>query len=148
MTSSTPRTAALEALADVTGPGNVLRALQALQARFGYVPSDAVTLVADHCNVTRADVFGVLTFYSDLRTTPPAAVEVRVCMGEACQAVGARELLRGTQSAAAADCDVRHVYCMGNCALGPTAVVNGELIGRASVPAVAHLIDHGRGATS
>ena len=54
-------------------------------------------------------------------------------MGEACQAVGARALLAAVPSALPAGVDVTHVFCMGNCALGPTAVVNGTLIGRASV---------------
>lgn len=112
----------------VTGPGPVLRALQAVQEAFGYVPDEAVPAVAEHFNVSRADVYGVLTFYSDLRSTPPADVEVRVCMGEACQSVGARSLL--DQASVSADCDVQHVYCLGNCALGPTAAVNGQILGR------------------
>jgi formate dehydrogenase subunit gamma len=144
MTATWSTDAAAEVLATVTGQGPVLRALQALQESFGYVHPDAVIFVASHYNVSRADVYGVLTFYSDLRSTPPADVEVRVCMGEACQAVGARELLAGAQAAISAGCDVQHVYCMGNCALGPTAVINGDLIGRATVTAVAGAIDDRR----
>jgi formate dehydrogenase subunit gamma len=119
-------------------------ALQAIQEAFGHVPSDAVGLVAEHFNVSRAEVYGVLTFYSDLRSTPPTAVEVRICMGEACQAVGARELLAHADTAIAPDCDVRHVFCMGNCALGPTAVVNGTMLGRTSGALVASAIESAR----
>jgi formate dehydrogenase subunit gamma len=124
----------------IVGPGPILRALQGLQEAFGYVHADAIPLVAEHYNVSRADVYGVLTYYSDLRSTPPAAVEVRVCLGEACQAVGARDLMSDVQMAISADCDVQHVFCMGNCALGPTAVVNGRLIGRATHEAVLDFI--------
>ncbi|MFM8351153.1 MAG: NAD(P)H-dependent oxidoreductase subunit E, partial [Actinomycetales bacterium] len=78
-------------IADIVGtPGPVLRCLQRIQQDFGYVPADAVPLIADACNVSRAEVHGVLTFYSDLRTTPPPAVPVRLCGAEACQATGAR----------------------------------------------------------
>ena len=128
--------AARDVLAIIDEPGPVLVALQSLQASFGYVHPDALQLVADAFNVSRADVYGVLTYYSDLRSTPPADVEIRVCMGEACQAVGARGLLDSAQSARSARVDVTHVFCMGNCALGPTAVVNGRLIGRATVDQV------------
>ncbi len=124
--------AARDVLAGVNEPGPVLVALQALQESFGYVHPEGLQVVADAFNVSRADVYGVMTFYTDLRNAPPAEVEIRVCMGEACQAVGARGLLEATQSDAAAGVDVSHVYCMGNCALGPTAVVNGRLIGRAT----------------
>ncbi len=117
-------------LSAIDEPGPVLMGLQALQAAFGYVHPDAVRLVADAFNVSRADVHGVLTYYSDLRTTPRADVEVRVCLGEACQAVGARGLLVAAEGHLDASCDVQHVFCMGNCALGPTAVVNDRLLGR------------------
>jgi formate dehydrogenase subunit gamma len=136
--------AARAVLEGVSGPGPVLMALQAVQEAFGHVPSGAVGLVAERFNVSRAEVYGVLTFYSDLRSAPPAAVEVRVCMGEACQAVGARELLAQADAAMASDCDVRHVFCLGNCAVGPTAVVNGTMLGRTSGDAVARAVDAAR----
>ena len=90
---------AREILSAIDDPGPVLIALQALQEEFGYVPGGAVPLVAETFNVSRADVYGVLTFYSDLRSTPPAPIEVRVCLGEACQSVGARPLLEAAEDA-------------------------------------------------
>ena len=129
--------AARDLLARIDEPGPVLVALQALQEAFGYVHPDALQLVADAFNVSRADVYGVMTFYTrPAERAARADVEVRVCMGEACQAVGARGLLAAAQSVLSADVDVTHVFCMGNCALGPTAVVNGRLIGRASADRV------------
>lgn len=116
----------------------ILPALQAIQSAFGFVPDGAVAVVAEHLNFTRADVYGVLTFYSDLRTSPPADVEVRICLGEACQSVGARELLARTPATPA--CDVQHVYCLGNCALGPAALVNDRLVGRATAERLAGLV--------
>ena len=74
-------------------PGPVLISLQAIQERFGYVPEQAVELVAKGCNVSRADVHGVLTFYHDLRTTMPSTTTLRICVAEACQAVGSRDLV-------------------------------------------------------
>ena len=136
---------AIEAIAGTPGP--VLRCLQEIQYRFGYVPTDAVALVAQECNLSRAEVHGVLTYYSDLRTSPPPAVPVRLCGAEACQAMGARELraewLRACQDdpALAERTGVNEpVACLGNCALGPAAMVAGRLVGRASVPRIVELV--------
>mgnify|MGYP003392137017 FL=1 len=111
-------------------PPAILPALQALQDELGYVPHDAIAEIAVRLNVSRADVFGVLTYYSDLRTARPPDVLVRICMGEACQSVGARDLRAAVRPGPG--CEVRTVYCLGNCALGPTAEVNGRVIGRAT----------------
>ena len=63
----------------------VLRSLQLIQELLGYVPDSALDLVAKNCGVSRAEVYGVFTFYSDFRSTPPAKVVVKVCVAEACQ---------------------------------------------------------------
>lgn len=119
--------------------GPLLPVLHALQKTFGYVDPQAVPLVAKALNLSRAEVYGVLTFYSDLRSTPPGRVRVQVCRGEACQSMGAHALARhATRSlgvdfgATAADGSVTldEVFCLGNCALGPTVTVDGQLHGR------------------
>ncbi|MHB1067703.1 MAG: NADH-quinone oxidoreductase subunit NuoE family protein [Candidatus Nanopelagicales bacterium] len=130
---------AARALARSEEPGSILVALQEIQAEFGYVPDQAIAAVAEALNVSRADAYGVLTFYSDLRTDPPPPMSVRICMGEACQAVGARDLLAAVRDLDSARCEVAHVYCLGNCALGPSAVIDGRLLGRASAEAVHRL---------
>ena len=124
----------------------VLVALQALQQRFGYVHPDAVALVARTCNVSRADVHGVLTFYHELRTAPPAARTVRICRAEACQSVGSH----GIEDAFAAaghpvgshseSMSVEAVYCFGNCALGPSVEIDGVLRGRCTTDVVAEAL--------
>ncbi len=117
----------------------ILPALQRLQESFGYVPDGAVEAVAEELNVSRAEVVGVLTYYHDLRQAPPAPVVVQVCVSEACQAQGVRDLLRGIEGeyavtvgkrTIAGDVEFDKVYCLGNCALGPAVMVNGHLIGR------------------
>ena len=109
----------------------MLPALQRVQEAFGYVPDDAIDIVAEALNVSRAEVYGVLTYYHDLRRTPPRAITVRLCAAEACQAVGGRTLEEQARAALTQeDVDVAHVYCLGNCALGPAALVNDRLLGR------------------
>ena len=119
----------LATLSDEKGP--VLMALQLMQKEFGYVDKACVELIANYFNKSRADVHGVLTFYHDLRTTPPTEHQISICVAEACQAVGARELSTG-RKAKFTD-EVKDAYCFGNCALGPAAMVDGKIIGRATV---------------
>jgi formate dehydrogenase subunit gamma len=119
--------------------GALLPMLQALQEVFGYVDPSAVALVANELNLSRADVHGVLTFYADLRSSPPGEVRVEVCRGEACQSVGAHALaehavsslgLGFKETAADGSITLDEVFCLGNCALGPTVRVDGSLHGR------------------
>lgn len=124
-------------------PGPVLISLQAIQKKFGYIPVQAVALVAKACNVSRAEVHGVVTFYHDLRTTPAPENLIRICVAEACQAVGSRELvtdlereLRIEMGNSSEKVELAPAFCFGNCALGPTAEVNGVLIGRTTCQAV------------
>jgi formate dehydrogenase subunit gamma len=125
-------------------PGNPLVALQALQSQYGFVHPEAFDLVAQAFNISRAEVFGIVTYYSDLRTELINGTQVRVCMGEACQAVGARslagELEHFESNHSETQMHVSEVFCMGNCALGPTAVVGATLLGLANVDAIAALL--------
>ena len=95
--------------------------------------------MAKACNVSRAEVHGVLTFYHDLRTAPAPEKMIRVCVAEACQAVGSRELVSALESnfqikmgETSEKLELAEALCFGNCALGPSVSVNGELIGRAT----------------
>jgi len=138
---------AAAALEPFTSDGTmVLVALQALQERFGYVHTDAIALVARICNVSRADVHGVLTFYHELRTEPPAARRVRVCRAEACQSVGSRDIEAAFEQAGhpigshSESMSVEAVYCFGNCALGPSVEIDGVLRGRCTTDVVAEAL--------
>ena len=128
--------AALDVLATLREEkGAVLMALQALQKEFGYVHQEDVALVANFFNNSRADVHGVLTFYHDLLTELPTENQISVCVAEACQAVGSRKLEKDLKAKFGKE--VHDGYCFGNCALGPSAMVNGAILGRASVDSIA-----------
>lgn len=121
----------------------ILPALQRVQQVFGWIPDEAVDLIADDLNVSRAEVVGVLTYYHDLRQSPPPDVHVQVCVAEACQSVGSRGLVRDLEAAYGVPLGERidgveftAVYCLGNCALGPAAMVEGRLVGRCDVDGI------------
>ena len=116
----------------------MLLCLQTLQAEFGYVDAAAIPIVADVLNVSRAEVHGVLTFYHDLRSAPAPRATVRICVAEACQANGSRHLVDHAESMLGVPMGehtddgigLESVYCLGNCALGPAALIDGRLVGR------------------
>ena len=122
-------------------PDAVLPMLQALQARFGFVHAEAVALVAEAVNLSRAEVHGTISFYHDFRSSPPAGRVIRLCAAEACQAVGGAALLAAARVLAdGGDVVVEAVYCLGNCALGPAALVDGALVGHLDAVRLAALV--------
>ncbi|MFC6236652.1 NAD(P)H-dependent oxidoreductase subunit E [Longivirga aurantiaca] len=140
MTTQWSAEAAARVIAEHSGVrGPLLPVLHALQEEFGYVDPAAVPLVAKALNLSRADVHGVLTFYSDFRTTPPGRRRVGVCRGEACQSVGGRSLaehatsslgipMGGTTPDGGVSLD--QVFCLGLCSVAPAVLVDGRGVGR------------------
>jgi formate dehydrogenase subunit gamma len=120
-------------------PGALLPILHAVQAALGFVPKDAVPLIAGELNLSRAEVHGVISFYHYFRTSKPGRHVLQLCRAEACQAVGAGRLeshakrslgvdFHGTTADGAVT--LEPVYCLGNCALGPSAMLDDRLQGR------------------
>ena len=122
-------------------PGALLPILHGVQDALGYVPPGAVSLIASELNLTRAEVHGVVTFYHYFRSSKPGRQVLQLCRAEACQALGAAALERHVKQKLGVDfhgttADGRYtlepVYCLGNCACGPSLMVDRELHGRVS----------------
>jgi len=121
--------------------GALLPILHAIQDTLGYIPPDAVPMIAQALNRSRAEVHGVISFYHDFRTEPPGEHIVHLCRAEACQAMGARELERHARErlgipigGTTADglFTLEPVYCLGNCACAPSLRINDEVHARVS----------------
>lgn len=117
-------------------PGAALPILHALQEHFGCVPAEAVPLVAEALNLSRAEIHGVVSFYHDFRASPPGRVVVKLCRAEACQAVGSETLAEQLESRLGVKfgqtspdrrITLEAVYCLGNCACGPSGLIDGKL---------------------
>jgi formate dehydrogenase subunit gamma len=120
-------------------PGAMLPILHALQEAFGYVDEKAEPIIAEVLNLTRADVHGVVTFYHDLRRKPAGAHTLRLCRAEACQSMGGEALAARAEAAlgiAAGETTedgkvtLEAVYCLGLCALAPSAMIDRRVVGR------------------
>lgn len=134
--------------------GPMLPILHALQEEFGYVDEQAVPLIADALNLSRAEVHGVVTFYHDFRHEPAGRHVLKLCRGEACQSMGsealAAEILRklgiawnGTTSDR--EFTVEPVYCLGLCASSPSALLDGEPMARLDRETLVEAIEEVRG---
>jgi formate dehydrogenase subunit gamma len=133
--SATDRVALVRAIAQQhhSERGALMPVLHEVVEELGHIAREDVEVIADVLNLSVAEVHGVVSFYHDFRTEPPAAHRVALCRGEACQSVGAEELYadtRGRAGSLGADVEVGEVFCLGNCALGPSGTIDGRLHGR------------------
>ncbi|WP_298887299.1 NAD(P)H-dependent oxidoreductase subunit E [uncultured Serinicoccus sp.] len=119
--------------------GPLLEILHAVQAEHGHIADEDVAEIADVLNLSVAEVHGTVSFYHDFRRSPAADHEVQICRAEACQAVGAADLWAATEQhfAHREDVEVREVFCFGNCALGPSASIDGRLRGHVTIDDIA-----------
>jgi formate dehydrogenase subunit gamma len=123
-------------LATLEGP--LLPILHEVQHVFGHVPEAAVPVIASVLNLTRAEVHGVVSFYHDFRSAPAGRHVLKLCRAESCQAMGCEALVAraevrlgtacGTTSAGGVTLEA--VYCLGLCAVSPSAMVDGRVVGR------------------
>ncbi|MDN2568039.1 formate dehydrogenase subunit gamma [Aquibium sp. A9E412] len=125
--------------------GPLLPILNALQAELGHVPRETLPVIAETLNLTRAEVYGVVSFYHDYREHPPGRHVLKLCRAEACQAMGgdavaerlAARLGAGFhETAADGSVTVEPVYCLGLCACAPSAMLDGRVIGRLDEAAI------------
>ncbi len=138
-----------EVLTAFGGDGRTPRAdlllpmLHAIHDRLGYLPAEATPRLARALNRSNAEVHGVITFYHDFRATPPGRHVLKLCRAEACQAMGSEALEERAKRRLGVDyrettrdgaVTLEAVYCLGNCALSPAAMVDGRPVGRLTAP--------------
>jgi len=120
-------------------PGALLPILHDIQHTAGYVPAETVPAIATALSLSRAEVHGVISFYHHFHSEPMGKHTVQICRAEACQAVGARELEQHATSKLATQLgnttadgavSLEPVYCLGNCACGPSVQIGDEVHAR------------------
>jgi formate dehydrogenase subunit gamma len=120
-------------------PGALLPILHGIQKQLGYIPREAVPRIAAGLNLSRAEVHGVISFYHFFRQHAPGRHVVQLCRAEACQAMGceatearAKERLGVDYHGTSSDGNftLAAAYCLGNCAAGPSVMIDDKLYGR------------------
>jgi formate dehydrogenase subunit gamma len=129
--------------------GPLIEILHEVQRTLGFVPENAVPLIAIELNLSRADVHGVLTFYHHFRVTPPGRRVVRLCRAEACQAMGGRALEEHArrrlgigfgETTPDGGVTLEAADCLGLCACSPAAMVDEEVHGRVTAERLDELL--------
>ena len=129
--------------------GPLLPILHAVQADWGHVPRDALPLIAEALNLTRAEVHGVMSFYHDFREDPAGRHVLKLCRAEACQAMGADRVAAHAKDVLGIDwhqttrdgaITLEPIFCLGLCACAPAALVDGRVVGRVDEARVEALI--------
>jgi formate dehydrogenase subunit gamma len=120
-------------------PDALIEILHGVQAQIGWVPEAVVPALAEALNLSRAEVHGVVTFYHDFRREPAGRHVLKMCRAEACQAMGCEALVARAESRLGVSCGntspdgrvtLEPIYCLGLCATGPSAMLDGRVVGR------------------
>lgn len=118
--------------------GPIKLMLHDVQHDLGYIPFEAMLSIADACNVSVANVYGVVTFYTQFTTQPKGKHVINICMGTACYVKGAQKLIETICEAT--HCEVNKTSadglfsidatrCLGACGLAPVAIIDGKVHG-------------------
>ena len=130
-------------------PGDLVNILHDLQAEFRYLTEPAMRETASRLGLSRAQAYGVATFYHGFHTEPRGAHTCTVCMGTACHVRGAPRLLeqveRDTGVAAGGTApelslNVEEVSCVGACAIGPLAILDGDVHGHMTPDVLSRMV--------
>ncbi|MBA1346679.1 formate dehydrogenase subunit gamma [Rhizobium beringeri] len=133
--------------------GPLLPILHEVQQEFGYVPQEAMPVIAEELNLSRAEVHGVVTFYHDYRDHPAGRHVLKLCRAEACQSMGGDALAERVKALLGIDfhqttldggVTLEPVYCLGLCACAPAVMLDGEVYGRVDDQTAAELVAEAR----
>jgi len=133
--------------------GGLIGMLQEIQARYSYLPEDALTIVAERTDRSLVDIYGVATFYKSFSLNPRGKHLCSVCLGTACHVRGApviaeefeRQLgIKAGQTTEDREFTLETVNCLGACALGPIVVVDGHYFSNVRSSKVKQIIDETR----
>ena len=121
--------------------GGLIPALHAVQKEFGYFNKESIKILAKSFNISDAEVIDVITYYDDFKLEKQGRYIIKICQAEACQSLGCRDLwdtlrshfqLEQDETSKDYSVTLKEVFCLGNCALSPSVMINKDVIGRAN----------------
>ncbi len=119
--------------------GALIPVLHEVQEYFGYLPLEVQQLISEQLGVPLAEIYGVVTFYTQFSTQPKGKYQISVCLGTACYVKGSGKILEkfeeilGVTAGGVTDdgmFGIEACRCIGACGLAPVATVNGEVYGK------------------
>jgi len=124
------------------GSADLIHALHKVQHRYGYIPKEAIAVVARQLRLGEAHVYGAVTFYAELRTIPPPETRVDWCSGPACRLKGSANMRTALESVLGIGMEentpgdklgLHLAQCNGTCDFAPQLWVNGKVVGPLTV---------------
>ncbi len=131
-------------------PDALLEILHDVQHELGYVPEKSMPAIAHALNLSRAEVYGVATFYHDFHLKPTGKHSLKLCSAEACQSMGGRDLVAAVEKflnvkmgGTTADglITLEATYCLGLCASAPTMMIDNRPLARLNADKVKSVIE-------
>jgi formate dehydrogenase subunit gamma len=119
--------------------GPLLPILHDVQKAFGHISEDSMREIADALNLTRAEVYGVVSFYHDFRKEAETRPILKLCRAEACKARGVESLVVNAERQTRVK--VEAVYCLGLCSVGPAAMIADKVYARLNEERLAALME-------
>ncbi len=129
---------------------NLLPILQQVQDELGYISEKAVEDISKFLKISENEIFGVASFYKHFKFVETGKCSVKVCMGTACHVRGSLNILdefrrrlniEPGETTSDKLFSLETVNCLGACALGPIAVLDGDYHGQLKVKAIEQLIE-------
>jgi formate dehydrogenase subunit gamma len=112
-------------------PDQLIEILHDLQHEVGHVPESSLPAIAKALNLSRAEVYGVVTFYHDFHMKPGPKHVIKICKAEACQSMGSRDIVAMAEKLAKGKkVAIEATYCLGLCASAPSMMVNEKPVAR------------------
>jgi NADH:ubiquinone oxidoreductase subunit E len=132
--------------------GSLIMILHSIQEKFGYLPKEALEIVAEKLRISLSEIYGVVTFYSYFRLEPQGKHIIRLCMGTACYVKGAENLLTALEQMGLKEGKVSEdgffsldlVRCIGACSMAPALMIDEEVYGRLTPDKLKKLIENFR----
>jgi len=130
--------------------GALIPLLQDVQSAYGYVPQEAIKIIARELSVFPVDIYGIVTFYAQFYLSPRGKHTIKVCQGTACHVMGGKDILDHlsdklgiTQGQTSEDrmFSLERVACLGCCGMAPVVVVDNAFYGRATIEKVDKLLE-------
>ena len=130
--------------------GALIPLLQSAQDSYGYIPEIAVHYISEILQIPAADIYGVITFYSQFCTKPLGKYIIKICQGTACHVNGARQILSalnnelGIGVGETSDCGrftLQSVACLGCCSLSPVMMINDKTFGSLTIEKIKKILN-------
>lgn len=131
-----------KAISNYTGKDRVIECLQLATDTFGYIPESVLGSISKQLGVSKSEIYGVATFYSQFIFTPKAKYNISVCMGTACFVLGGNKILETLQERLGIQIGettedgkfkIQQVRCLGCCSMGPVLSINEEIYSHVTV---------------